>query len=127
MASIRFRTDTNLALDWYLAGPMSGRPNFGYDRFGAIYQYLTNEAVHVRAPHLVEGCPKDIEGDKMWQWYMKRTVEMMLKCQGVIAMHDYLESRGARIEVRLAVELGMPVYLLDADDKLPTDPSQVSA
>jgi hypothetical protein len=44
-----------------------------------------------------------------WNQAMRQAINLMLKCDGVALLPGWKESRGARIEARLAGELGIPV------------------
>ncbi len=47
--------------------------------------------------------------DETWESYMREALIEMLACDGLYALPDWEQSRGARIEVQLAKDLGMPV------------------
>jgi hypothetical protein len=44
-----------------------------------------------------------------WKGAMRRAIRLMLACDGVALLPDWKKSRGAKIEVRLAGEIGIPV------------------
>jgi hypothetical protein len=50
-----------------------------------------------------------------WNWSqaMRVVVGLMLECDGVALLDDWADSKGARIEVRLARDVGIPAMLLD--------------
>jgi hypothetical protein len=48
-----------------------------------------------------------------WFQAMREAIALMLRCDGIALLPDWRQSRGAKIEVRLARELGMDVRLLD--------------
>jgi hypothetical protein len=59
-----------------------------------------------------------------WPQAMRKVVRLMLECDGVALLDDWADSRGARIEVRLARDVGIPAMLLDrwtADKSAPQD------
>lgn len=47
--------------------------------------------------------------DKTWLSYMREDLSEMLKCDALFAMSNYKESKGAQIEISLAINLGIPV------------------
>jgi ribosomal protein L13E len=49
----------------------------------------------------------------VWQKAMRVVLKIMLFCDGVALLPDWQESKGARIEERLARELGIPVKPID--------------
>jgi hypothetical protein len=89
----------------YIAGPMTGHPNFNYPAFAYVATALRGKGVDVRSPHEV-----DAGGvERPWEWYMRRTLQMMLDCDEVVLLPGWQESRGARLERDVAQQLGMQV------------------
>jgi hypothetical protein len=56
--------------------------------------------------------PTDLphDHDRSWDSYMKEDLTAMLKCDAVYALKNWTKSPGARIEVGLAFQLGLPIY-----------------
>lgn len=103
----------------YIAGPMTGLPEHNYpafdeaeDQLGAL-GFLPLNPVHVGAGCVPGVCDHD------WQWYMRRTLTLMLTADRVALLPGWENSRGARIERTLAHDLDIPVspveYLLYSD------------
>lgn len=46
----------------------------------------------------------------VWQEAMREAVSLLLKCKAVVFLPGWQESRGAQIEYRLSLWLGMPVF-----------------
>lgn len=46
-----------------------------------------------------------------WQKAMKMCIESLIKCDAVVLLHDYSDSKGALIEMNLAQSIDMPVFL----------------
>jgi hypothetical protein len=88
----------------YIAGPMSGYPEFNYPEFNATALLLLERGHSVLNP-TESGVPVG----SPWETYMRATVTMMLRADGVATLANWQESRGATIEVKLAQALGMPV------------------
>lgn len=85
----------------YLAGPMSGLPEFNYPAFNA-------EAARLRAlGYEVENPAENPEQDS-WESYMRVSLPQMLSCDMIALLPDWHKSRGATIECNLATELKMP-------------------
>ena len=88
----------------YVAGPMSGYPEFNYQQFRAIAEVLRGCGYAVENP--ADNAKPDPE---TWEGYMRTALRQMLTCEGVAVLHGWQESRGAAIEVDIAHKLGMPV------------------
>jgi hypothetical protein len=85
----------------YLAGPMTGHPDFNYPAFNA-------EAARLRALGLTVSNPAENPIEETWQDYMRTAVAQLVKCDVVALLPGWEKSRGARIENGLAVSLGIP-------------------
>lgn len=97
----------------YLAGPMSGLPDFNFPAFHAA-------AARLRAQGYVVINPAELDdGDTShsWDYYMRRDIPMLLTAQAVAVLPGWEQSRGATLEVTIARALGMPV--LDAETLQP--------
>ena len=45
--------------------------------------------------------------DGKWYLHMKADIKAMMDCDGIFVMMNYTESKGAKIEYKLAMELGL--------------------
>jgi hypothetical protein len=93
----------------YVAGPMTGLPEFNYPAFVAA-------AADLRRAGYAVLCPVDSEKHnptpgtpQSWEWYMRHALRMVLNADGIATLPDWESSRGARVEVDLAQHLGMDV------------------
>lgn len=84
----------------YLAGPMTGLPDFNYPAFNAEAARLRAIGFHVENP--AENPVQD-----SWQAYMRNAVRQMMLCDAVALLPGWKLSRGALIENGLAVSLGI--------------------
>lgn len=106
----------------YVAGPMTGKPQMNYPHFHEVGDALRDcgygvlNPVDVDAMHLSERkklmlpttCAEcDAGGKHDWEWYMRRTLKMMLDADGIALLRGWEGSRGAKIEVAVAAKLGM--------------------
>jgi hypothetical protein len=88
----------------YISGPMSGLPDFNYPAFNA-------EAARIRAlGYTVENPTENppVPGH-VWELYMRAALRQMLTCDTVAFLPDWRQSRGANVEIELAIHLGMAV------------------
>jgi len=91
----------------YIAGPMTGLPNYNLDNFRAAEAQLQAAGYGAVNP----GRRGVIEG-YTWVDYMKLGIADLLTCGAVATLPDWEMSRGASIEVSLAQDLEMDVRSL---------------
>lgn len=92
----------------YLAGPMSGIESFNFPAFQEAARELT--ALGLRSiQHTAKGNPPTPATALPWDHYLREALRMMLGCDAVVVLPGWRESKGARLEVHVALELGMPV------------------
>ena len=98
----------------YIAGPMSGLPDYNYPAFRAAHAVLTAQGYDVVTP-------SDIAGDatRPWSWWMRRALALLIQCDSVALLPGWERSRGARLEADVAGRLGMPLYLYEAGTLAP--------
>ena len=89
----------------YIAGPMTGLPNFNFDRFHAAEKLLFGYGYDVVNPATLDNGSTD----KPWEYYMRLALRAMLECDMIYALAGSQNSRGAMIEIELARKLNMPV------------------
>lgn len=88
----------------YISGPMSGYLNKNYDAFNEAAAKLRMQGYEVLNP----AEPPEIDG---WEWadYMRRDIVMLMEADTIATLPNWDQSRGAKIEVDLAKNLGMNV------------------
>lgn len=87
----------------YVAGPVTGRSNLNREAFAEAARALTDAGHFPSIPH------RNVPPDAPWCDAMKSSIRAMLRCDGVARLPDWRSSRGARIESKLARDIGMPV------------------
>ncbi|QDL55902.1 DUF4406 domain-containing protein [Rhodoferax aquaticus] len=88
----------------YVAGPMTGLPDFNYPAFNAASERLRALGFEVENP--AEN-PEPHCGS--WLGYMRMAIRQLSQCDGVALLPGWQKSRGARIEHQLAQQLGLTV------------------
>ena len=92
----------------YLAGPMTGYPEFNFPAFKAAASDI--DEMGVGAVYCTAfGTPPAPEDALPWDEYLREALRLMLTCNAVVVLPGWRESKGARLEVYVALELGMPV------------------
>lgn len=89
----------------YISGKITGEPNLGKHKFEAAECLLKNEGYIPINPHKL---PHD--HDKRWVSYMKVCLTTITVSDCVFVMDCWSKSRGACVEVLIAVVLDIPVY-----------------
>jgi hypothetical protein len=111
---------------YYLAGPMTGYPKFNFPRFHEVAKTLRSQGVNIINPaeldfenvkltaYNSETGELDSDGKvagHTWGDFLSRDVKVIAdQCSGLIAMDDWSGSKGARLEVFVALQLKYPVY-----------------
>jgi hypothetical protein len=49
--------------------------------------------------------------DKSWESYMKADLKALLDCDGIFMLNNWTDSKGALIELDLALKLKIPIHL----------------
>ena len=88
----------------YIAGPMSGLPDFNYPAFHAAAAVLRAQGHHVENP--AEPPPPACG---TWQGYMRMSLRQIAACDCLYMLPGWRSSRGARIEHGLALDLDLEV------------------
>lgn len=94
------------SLKIYISGPMSGLPENNYPAFlkaqkalfDAGYKFIIN--------------PARLGEKDSWEEYMKRDIQLLCQCDAVALLDGWGDSRGARLEVQIALALGLQVNTL---------------
>lgn len=100
----------------YLAGPMSGLPDFNYPVFNRYAQRLRDVGHEVFNPAEAHDGETGLPLEK----YFETDLPEVCRAEAVAVLPGWRESRGAQIEVDLARHLGKGIYdavLLVSDDK----------
>ena len=93
----------------YIAGPMTFYPEFNFPAFQAAASELHDMGLR-SVFHMANGTPPDPEDAAPWSVYLRVALRKMLdSADAVVVLPGWRESKGARLEVHVALELGMPV------------------
>lgn len=89
----------------YIAGKISGDPGYR-EKFAEVEFALKDKGFSVMNPaRLSEG------KEFCWNDYMAVTSAMQQVCEATVLLPDWQDSKGARLELKKAGELGQKIYL----------------
>lgn len=92
----------------YIAGPISGKEKMASVEFEKAELKLKAQGYEVinpmKLPH---------NHNKMWINYMRECLKELLDCEIIYMLRNYRESPGARVELNLAIDLGIAVHYQD--------------
>ncbi len=93
----------------YVAGPMSGLPEFNYPAFNHAAHQLRQAGYPVINP-AEDGLPVE----SPWALHVRLGLTKLMRCDAVAVLPGAENSRGAQLEIATAQALGMRVCPLDA-------------
>ena len=96
----------------YLAGPMSGLPEFNYPAFKAATERLRSQGHAVVSPHEIPAdCPAcaNIGIEHSWAEHMRVDLVALLTCDVIVLLPGWQQSRGAQLEKTVAEAIGLSV------------------
>jgi len=96
----------------YVAGPMSGIAEHNYPQFCEITKLLRDQGYEVFNP--AENNDGDVSQRRAF--YMRIDIPALMACEAVVVLPGWQESRGANLEVWIAVDTDMPVYRYEIAD-----------
>ena len=106
----------------YVAGPMTGLPEYNFPLFNATAARLRSEGWHVENP--AEHGHVDGAG---WSDYLRWDISRIATCGAIYLLPGWSKSKGATLEVRIAGELGMQVLLADGAEAPQADSAPLAA
>ncbi|AFU45853.1 hypothetical protein C380_10760 [Acidovorax sp. KKS102] len=113
---VHLRTDRERRV--YVAGPMTGLPEYNFPLFNATAARLRSEGWHVENPaehgH-VEGAG--------WADYLRWDISRIATCGAIYLLPGWSKSKGATLEVHIASVLGLQVLLADGAESPTAQPA----
>lgn len=90
----------------YLAGPMSGIAEYNRPLFNEVAEWLRNRGHEVFNP----GENKDGGVKRPRSFYMRIDIPALMASDAIVLLPGWHESRGANLEVWIALDLDLPTY-----------------
>jgi hypothetical protein len=95
----------------YIAGPMTGLPEFNYPAFFDAEERLREQGFLIKNPATGQKHPNSIvEDDEVWRYYMRQGIRMLLESDEIALLPGWMDSRGAKLEYFIAQNLGMHTW-----------------
>ncbi len=88
----------------YIAGPMTGLPEFNFPEFVLVARILRSKGFEVFNPAEVEA----INGYP-YEYYMRKDLTLLIQCDEIFLLKGWRKSKGARLEYRIAKILKMKI------------------
>ncbi len=95
-------------MKWYLAGPMSGIEESNYPAFRQACHTLRNRGLHIVSPH--DFFPPVEASQTQWEQLLRYDLRALTDCHGIILLPGWSTSRGAILELSVALALDMEIY-----------------
>jgi hypothetical protein len=113
-------------LTYYLSGPMAGYADHNFPFFARTAAFLRQSGIKIVSPHEVhhQDYTREVRADgsyptqeQSWHRYLETDLVVMLtQTDGIIMLKGWPESRGARLELDVALQLGRPVFYYSEPD-----------
>ncbi len=92
----------------YISGPISGNRKFRED-FDRAEQYLKGfDGVKILNPANIPEPP--LESSNRWGYFMRNSLRLLSNADIIFMLEGWQQSKGAELEHRIALELGMEVW-----------------
>ena len=92
---------------YYIAGPMSGRPENNYPAFRAMEQFLRSNGVrNIKNPVAIA----DGDMNRAYDYFIREGLKMVTQSNAMVMLDGWESSRGARLEFHTALVLGFPIF-----------------
>ena len=88
----------------YISGPMTGLPELNFPAFHLKAKELRAEGRAVVNPAEIDEAP-----GRPWHEYMRKDIRLLMDCDTIHMLPGWENSKGARLELHIARELGMKV------------------
>lgn len=96
----------------YIAGPMTGLPNLNFEAFHTAARVLRAEGHDVVNPAEINADPS-----AGWLECMRKDICALSTCDAIYLLQGWENSRGARLEARIAEGLGFQVIFAELAHK----------
>lgn len=107
---------------YYIAGPMSGIDRYNYPAFEEAMNDFRGEGILTQSPHEPYHTLSEEEHKKTsYEGYIRVSLRLLLRCDGIILLPGWTQSKGARREADIAMDLKYPVWFYNFKNVIPMD------
>jgi hypothetical protein len=112
----------------YIAGPMSGMPDWNFPAFFEAERQLLELGYNVINPahndgatvqEALESAGSPDRPNNMWSWYMRRDLPHVMEVDILCVLPGWQNSKGAKLEVHVAQAIGIPLMVLKDGQLVP--------
>ncbi len=98
---------------YYLCGPMTGIPDLNFPAFAEACAALRAAGDTVLSPH-------EVPDEATWEGCLRSDLaQMVTKASALVLLPGWPSSRGAKLELSVALALGFDVFFYDAGRLIP--------
>lgn len=103
---------SNTLIKPYIAGPMSGYPEFNYPAFFAMENKLRDLGVTdiLNPVYIANG-----ETNHPYDFYIRHSLGMLIQAQSIVMLNGWKGSKGAELEYHTAKTMGIPIFNQDLE------------
>ena len=106
---------------FYVSGPMTGYDGHNFDAFDTTEKVLKELGFQVLTPAQDGDLDDEGLGTATREEFMRRDIDWVLSSDGVVVLDGWEMSRGARLEVAVAREIGLPIFRLEGEELVEED------
>jgi len=99
----------------YLAGPMTGLPEYNFPAFEMACKQLRANGLVINSPHEIAHEEPDGRGSLDYEVYIRAGLKMLLECTGIIMLPGWELSKGCFTELYVATALGLTIFFYDPE------------
>lgn len=92
----------------YVSGPMTGIYEYNRPAFEAATELLNSRGWQAINPSAYDS---EVKGT-LWRDFLKKDLKLLAECDAICCLPGWENSDGARLEVSIMFELGLPIYFL---------------
>ncbi len=99
----------------YISGPMTGIDNLNREAFDKVETYLLSYGIH---PFNPVSTNRLLGNDATYNEYLGEDLKYLLKCDSIIMLKGWGNSKGAKVEHAVATAIGIPIIYMEAFNAL---------